>query len=119
MTQTITELLGTSAALSGGTLTVQLADLKDSNNAALLATPTSATASQAVAALLSHLHRVTTQAVDGNGVAIVDKTDAIVSSASFQPKTFEVRDGESQIRNEFTFLVYTTDNNTFDPDDAI
>lgn len=119
MAQTITELLGTNATLATGTLTIQLADLKDGNNAAYLATPSTATASQAVAALLAHLHRVTSPSLDANGIAIVDKTDGIVSTTSFQPKTFEVRDNESQVRNEFTFLVYTVDNSTFDPDDAI
>ncbi len=119
MTQTINDMLGANASLSAGTLTIQLTDFTDDSNTAYLASPTTATAHQAVAALLAHLHRVTLPPLDGNGSPIVDKTDAIVAVQSFTPKTFEVRDGEAQIRSDFNFYIYTQDASTFDPDDAV
>lgn len=119
MTQSINDLLGTNASLTSGTLTLQLSDFTDAQDAPYLADVNSATAHMAVAALIAYLHRVTLPALDTSGNAIVDKTDAIVAVESFTPKTFEVRDGEAQIRTDFNFYVYTQDASTFDPDDTV
>lgn len=56
---------------------------------------------------------------DALGFDVVDKTNAIVSIASFAPKTFKVRQDVSQIKNEFNFAIYTADAIAFDPDDAV
>lgn len=91
----------------------------DENDAVLLADIPNATDSMIVAAIIKHLHVKTKPAVDGSGNDIIDKTNAIVSQTAFTPKTFEVREDESQIRHEFNFAVYTTDSTTFDPDNAV
>ncbi len=119
MAQTLTDLFGTNATDSGSTLTINLADFVDSNNNPLLADPATATPAQKLAAWLAWLHRTQLPATDANGVATVDKTQAIVPQSSFQVKTFEVREDVSQIRTEFNFAVYSTDNTSFDPDDVI
>lgn len=119
MAQTLTELLGSNASLTTGTLSVSLSDLVDGSGNPLLDSPSSATATQAIAALLSHLHRTTKPATDTEGNETVDETDAIVSTDSFTPKTFEVRNEATQIRHDFNFFVYTTDSTGFDPDNVV
>lgn len=119
MAQTLTELLGSNASLTTGTLSVSLSDLVDGNGTPLLDSPSSATATQAVAAVLLHLHRVTKPELGTDGTEVVDKTDAIVSTESFTPKTFEVREDETQIRHDFNFYVYTFDSTGFDPDNVV
>jgi hypothetical protein len=119
MTQTLVGLLGTNAVKTGTTVTFDLAELKDGTGTAFLATPSSATPGQIGAALIAALHQNTKPAKDTNGVDIVDKTNAIVATASFSPKTFEVRGDVSQIKNEFVFNVYTVDSTAFDPDNAV
>lgn len=119
MTQTLTTLLGANASQAGAVISFDLNDLKDSAGVKFLATPTSATPSQIGAALIAALHQNTKPAKDTAGADIVDKTNAIVASASFNPKTFEVRQDVSQIKNEFVFNVYTIDSTAFDPDNAV
>jgi hypothetical protein len=119
MTQTLVSLLGTNATKSGTVISFDLEDLKDSTGVKFLATPSTATPSQIGAAIVAALHQNTKPTKDASGVNIVDKTNAIVSSASFSPKTFEVRQDVSQIKNEFVFSVYTVDSTAFDPDNAV
>ena len=113
MAQTITELLGANATLSNGTVTIQLADLTDSNNNPYLASPSSATASQTVAAILAYLVRVT----DGKSS---DETAGIAAADFQNEKSFVTRGESSQIQQPFTINCYRPDNlSTFDPDDVI
>lgn len=119
MAQSLTDILGSSAAVSSGILSITLSELVDENDVQLLDTPLTANDNQIVAALIKNMHVKTTPATDGSGNTIVDKTDATVAQTSFSPKTFEVRDDETQIKNEFIFAVYTTDSTTFDPDNAV
>jgi hypothetical protein len=119
MTQTLVSLLGTNATKSGTTISFDLGDLKDSAGNSFLVSPSTATPSQIGAALIAALHQNTKPAKDTAGADIVDKTNAIVASTSFSPKTFEVRQDVSQIKNEFVFNVYTVDATAFDPDNAV
>jgi hypothetical protein len=113
MAQTIIQLLGTNATLTSGTLTIQLADLKDANNAVYLASPNTASPTKAVAAVLAYLTRITT----GKST---DET-AGIAAADFQTdKSFVNRNGIGQILQPFTINCYRADTNaTFDPDDVI
>lgn len=119
MTQSLTQLFGATATKTGSSITINLNDFDDANNSNLLADPATATAAQALAAWLSWLHRTQMPATDANGTSIVDKTNALVPQTSFSPKTFEVREDVSQIRNEFNFAIYTVDATSFDPDNAV
>ena len=119
MPQTLTDVLGASASVASGILSVDLSEMVDENDAVLLADIPNATDNMIVAAIIKHLHVKTKPAVDGSGNVIVDKTNATVAQESFTPKTFEVREDETQIKHEFIFAVYTTDSNTFDPDNAV
>ncbi len=119
MTQSLAQLFGATASKTGTSITINLNDFDDDSNNNLLADATTATPAQAVAAWLSWLHRTQTPATDANGIAVVDKTNALVPQSSFSPKTFEVRENVSQIRNEFNFAIYTVDATTFDPDNAV
>ena len=119
MTQTLTDLFGANAVDNGTTITITIADFVDSNNSPLLDNPNTANPAQKLAAFFTWLHRTQLPATDTNGIAVVDKTQAIVPQASFQPKTFEVREDVSQIRNEFNFAVYSIDATVFDPDNVI
>jgi hypothetical protein len=119
MTQTLVSLLGTNATKSGTVVSFDLNDLKDSGGVKFLAAPSTATPGQIGAAIIAALHENTKPAKDASGLDIVDKTNAIVAATSFSPKTFEVRGDTSQIKNEFTFNVYTVDSTAFDPDNAV
>ena len=119
MTQSLTDLLGTNATSTSTTITITLADLKDANGNAYLADPSTATDDQKVAALLAAIHVNCKPTLDTNGFAVEDKTMAIVAEESFSPKTFETREDVSQIKNEFVFSIYTSDNTTFDPDNVV
>jgi hypothetical protein len=119
MPQTLVNLLGTNATKTGTTVSFDLEQLKDAAGVKFLANATTATAAQIGAAIVAALHQNTKPAKDANGADVVDATNAIVSATSFAPKTFEVRGTTSQIRNEFTFYVYTTDSTAFDPDNAV
>ncbi len=119
MTQTLADLFGSNAVDDGTTLTITLADFVDSSSSPLLVDPSTASASQKASAWLAWLHRTQLPAIDANGVTAVDKTNGIVPQTSFQPKTFEVREDETQVKNDFGFAVYTVDNSIFDPDDTV
>jgi hypothetical protein len=119
MAQTLIEILGTNATSSGATITINLADFKHANGTQMLNDPSTATASQKIATLIAGIHQNSKPTKDANGSDIVDKTDVLVSTASFSPKTFETRQDTAQIRNEFNFYVYTVDSTSFDPDNAI
>lgn len=119
MTQSLTDLLGANVTITGNTITIDLTDFTDSNGTQILDDPSSASDSQKIATLISGIHQNTKPQTDANGIALVDKTNAIVSSESFSPKTFEVREDEAQIRHEFNFSIYTIDSTAFDPDNAI
>jgi hypothetical protein len=119
MTQTLTDILGANATSTGSTITIDLADFKHPNGTQMLDTPATATASQKIATLIAGIHAKAKPAKDANGADIVDKTNALVSSESFSPKTFEVRQDVSQIKNEFVFNLYTVDATAFDPDNAV
>lgn len=119
MTQSLIDILGTNATSSGNTVTIDLTDFVNKNGVQMLDDPTTATDSQKIATLLSGIHLNSKPKLDADGLEVVDKTDTIVSSDSFSPKTFEVRQDESQIKNEFVFAVYTIDSTAFDPDNAV
>lgn len=119
MTQSLADLFGSNAVDNGTTLTISFADFVDINDNPLLADSVTASPSQKASAWLAWLHRTQLPTTDANGVTVVDKTNGVVPQSSFQPKTFEVREDETQVKNEFNFAVYTVDNSTFDPDDTI
>ena len=119
MAQSLTELLGTNATASGTTITIDLNDFTDSNSNPLLADAANASDQQKVACLITGIWQNTLPETDTNGTAIVDKTDGIVAQESFQPKTFETREDETQIRNERNFAIYTIDSTVFDPDNVV
>ncbi|MGL5940817.1 MAG: hypothetical protein ACRC2S_10565 [Waterburya sp.] len=119
MTQSLTDLFGATATKTGTSITINLNDFDDASGSNLLADSATATPAQALAAWLSWLHRTQMPATDANGAVIVDKTDTLVPQTSFSPKTFEVRENVSQIKNEFNFAIYTADATAFDPDNAV
>lgn len=119
MTQTLTDILGSSATSTGSTITIDLADFKHANGTQMLDNPATATASKKIATLIAGIHLRAKPAKDVNGAEITDKTNVLVSSDSFSPKTFEVRQDVSQIKNEFVFSLYTIDSTAFDPDNAV
>jgi hypothetical protein len=119
MTQTLVQILGTNATATGTTITIDLADFKHVNGTQMLDNPATASTAKKIATLIAGIHQNAKPAKDASGIEIVDKTDALVSSESFSPKTFEVRQDVSQIKNEFVFSVYTVDSTAFDPDNAV
>lgn len=119
MSQSLADLFGSSATETETTVTIDLNDFVDENEVVLLADISNSSPAQKAAAWLAWLHRTQAPQVDENGNTIVDKTQAIVPQVAFTTKTFEVRDDESQIKNELDFAVYTRDNVGFDPDDAV
>lgn len=119
MTQSLTDLLGTNATATGTTITIDLNDFVDGNGDPFLADATTASDQQKVACLINGIWNNTKQATDVDGNPIVDKTNAIVAGDSFQPKTFETREDETQIRNERILLIYSQDTSLFDPDNVI
>lgn len=119
MTQTLTDILGANATSTGSTITIDLADFKHANGTQMLDNPATANASQKIATLIAGIHAKAKPAKDVNGAEITDKTNALVSSDSFSPKTFEVRQDVSQVKHEFNFNLYTLDSTSFDPDNAV
>ncbi|NJO98678.1 MAG: hypothetical protein HC764_23970 [Pleurocapsa sp. CRU_1_2] len=119
MAQTLIDILGTNATATGATITINLADFKHANGTQMLDNPATASASQKIATLISGIHQNAKAATDVNGTEIIDKTNVLVSSDSFSPKTFEVRQDTAQIKHEFVFAVYTVDSTAFDPDNAV
>lgn len=121
MSYTFAELFGTNVVATATDLTFSMADLVDANNNPLLAADGSNNADpdKVAAALIAHLHAATTPETDTDGNEIVDKTDGVVAQESFSPRTFEVRDDESQIRHEFNFALYTPDNTTFSANSVV
>lgn len=119
MTQTLTEILGSNATSSGATITINLADFKHANGTQMLDNPSTASDSKKIATLIAGIHQNAKAAKDTNGNDIVDKTNVLVSTTSFSPKTFETRQDTAQIRNDFSFYVYTVDSTSFDPDNAV
>lgn len=119
MTQELKDLFGSSATEQNGKITIDCTDFVDNGGNLLLANPETATAEQKLAAWMSWLHRTQLPATDEDGLAVTNKTDAIVPQTSFTPKTFEVREDETQLKHEFNFAVYTMDNTGFDPDDVV
>ena len=119
MAQTLKNILGGNATSSGSTITIDLADFKFANGTQMLDAPATATASQKIAALVAGIHQNSKPVKDANGLEVVDKTNSLVATESFSPKTFEVRQDTAQIKNEFVFSVYTVDSTAFDPDNAI
>jgi hypothetical protein len=119
MTQTLQDILGTNATATGSTITIDLVDFKHADGTQMLDAPATASASRKIATLIAGIHLKAKPAKDTGGVEIIDKTNVLVSSDSFSPKTFEVRENTSQIKNEFVFAVYTTDSTAFDPDNAV
>jgi hypothetical protein len=119
MTQTLQDILGTNATATGSTITIDLADFKHDNGTQMLDNPATASASKKLATLIAGIHAKAKPAKDTSGLEITDKTNVLVSSDSFAPKTFEVRQDTAQIKNEFVFAVYTVDSTSFDPDNAV
>lgn len=119
MAKLLQDYLGANATSSGTTVTIDLADFVDSSGVQMLDDPTTATDSQKIATILAGMHQNSKPTVDANGLEVTDKTAVLVSATSFQPKTFETREDESQIKHEFIFSLYTTDSTAFDPDNAI
>ncbi len=119
MAQDLTNLFGQNADRTDNTITINLNDFVDKNGSPYLANPDTATPTQAATAWLAWLHHSTKEKLDSNGQPIQDKTQAIVAQDNFTPKTYESRDGESQIRNNFDFAIYTIDTTGFDPDNVI
>lgn len=119
MSQVLADLFGTSATESGSTITINVGDFINKQGQAYLSSPDTATAESKLAAFLAWLHWSQMPATDANGIVAVDKTKAIVPQQSFQPKTFEVREDETQLKTEFGFAVYTVDNTGFDPSQTV
>ena len=119
MAQSITDILGANATATGNTITIDLSNFKNGNGVQMLDDPATASDSQKIATLIAGIHQNSKPAKDVDGIEVVDKTNAVVSSDSFSPKTFEVRQDVSQIKHEFVFAVYTIDSTGFDPDNAI
>ncbi len=119
MTQELANLFGENADRTDDTITINLNDFVDQNGNPYLATPTTATPAQAATAWLAWLHHSTKEELDENSQPIQDKTQAIVAQDNFTPKTYETRDGQSQIRNNFDFAIYTIDTSSFDPDNVV
>ncbi len=119
MAQELKDLFGENATKTDNTITITLDDFVDANGSSYLASPATATPAQAATAWLAWLHHSTKEELDANGQPIQDKTQAIVAQDNFTPKTYESRDGESQIRNNFDFAIYTVDTSSFDPDNVI
>ena len=119
MTQTLTDLLGTNATATGTTITIDLNDFVDGNSNPLLADATTATDEQKVACLIHGIWLNAKPALDTNNNPIVNKTNGVVSIDSFQEKTFETREDETQIRHERIFALYSTDTTAFDPDTVV
>ena len=106
MAQTLTDLFGSSASLSGGVLSITLADFVKLND-------TTPSATQIAAAILEYWATSTTSLTDDNTAGIV--------AATFQPsKAFVTRNNVSQIEQGFTINTYRADTSaSFDPDDII
>ena len=119
MPQSITDILGANATASNTTVTIDLSDFQDSNGSQMLDDPTTATDSQKIATLIAGIHQNSKPEIDANGLEVADKTKVIVANESFNPKTFEVRQDETQIKHEFAFSLYTVDSTGFDPNNAI
>lgn len=119
MTQELSDLFGENAIKTDNTITITLNDFVDKNGNSYLANPDNATPAQAATAWIAWLHHSNKQELDSNNQPIQDETQAIVSQDNFTPKTYETRNGESQIRNNFDFSVYTIDTTGFDPDNVI
>ncbi|WP_319418856.1 hypothetical protein [Pleurocapsa sp. FMAR1] len=119
MAQTLTSILGENATSSGSTITIDLTDFKFASGTRMLDTPATATVSQKIATLVAGIHQNSKPVKDANGLDVVDKTNSLVASESFSPKTFEVRQETAQVKNEFVFSVYTVDSTAFDPDNAV
>lgn len=119
MTQSLADLLGANVSATGTTITINLNDFVDGNGDPLLANAGTASDQQKVACLIDGIWRNSQQATDTDGNAIVNKTDAIVAIESFQPKTFETREDEVQVRNNREFAIYSQDTTSFDPDNVV
>ena len=119
MAQGLKELFGTSATQEDGVIQIKLNDFVDTNGTPYLNNPLTATPAQAATAWLAWLHHSTKEKLDSNSQPIQDKTQAIVAQDNFTIKTYETRDGQSQIRNNFDFAIYTIDTSSFDPDNVV
>ena len=119
MAQSLTDLFGTSATKTYSSITINLDDFVDGNGNPYLQDSTTATPAQAATAWIAWLWHTTLEPLDSNNQPIQDKTQAIVAQTAFTPKSYETRDGEAQIRNEFPFAIYTIDSSGFDPDNVI
>ena len=119
MTQELANLFGENAARTDDTITISLNDFVDQNGNPYLANSVTATAAQAATAWIAWLHHSTKEELDENSQPIQDKTQAIVAQDNFTIKTYETRDGQSQIRNNFDFAIYTIDSSIFDPDNVV
>lgn len=119
MAQTLTDILGINATATGSKITIDLSDFKDKNGVQILDSPDTATDAQKIATLVSGIAYRSQPTKDLDGTEVVDKTNVIVTGESFAPKTFEVREGEAQIKHEFILNIYTIDSTDFDPDNAI
>lgn len=119
MAQNLINLFGENAARTDNTITINLNDFVDKNGNPYLADPLTATPAQAATAWIAWLHHSTKEELDENSQPIQDKTQTIVAQDNFIPKTYETRDGESQIRNNFDFAIYTIDTSVFDPDNVV
>lgn len=119
MTQTLTDLLGVNATSNLTAITIDLNDFVDGNNNPLLADAANASDEQKVACLIHGIWLNAKPAKDASNNPIVDKTNGVVSQDSFQPKTFETREDETQIKHERIFALYSTDTTAFDPDTVV
>ena len=119
MTQSLSDLFGKNAIDNGSTITIDVNDFIDTSGRPLLFHPDGANAEQKMAAWMFWLHHSQLPANDADGIAIVDKTNGIVPQTSFIPKTFEIREDETQVRHEFNFSIYTTDNTPFDANSVV
>ena len=119
MSQNLTDLLGANATASGTTITINLNDFVDGSLNPLLADATTATDEQKIACLIHGIWLNAKPALDTNGNPIVDKTNGVVAQDSFQSKTFETREDETQIKHERIFALYSSDTTDFDPDNVV
>ena len=120
MAKTLQDYLGASATLDTDILTVNIIELYGLIFPDKIEPyPLKRTHDEAIAILLGALHKTAKPLVDADGLEVIEPEDAIVSTTSFQPKTFETRGESQQVKHELIFNVYTEDTTGFDPRFAV
>jgi len=118
MARSLQDYLGTEAVLKEKTLTINLQELKAQIDPSDNGVVQNYSDDQAIAILVAALHANAKQKTENN-IPIIDSEQALVASESFNPKTFEVRGEQAQVKHEFNFAIYTIDSTAFDPDNVV